>query len=361
MILRLSIQSIERVKSGEYVKEIERYNGYTRENPDLGENLFFTDTVKHYPEFEAIYEKSQEKKPKQKVDLIQFLMEESEFLNKDENSWMKTILQVVRKTSLFFQPQIRTKIMNEGWASYWHEKLFLQDKRIKGHEVDFAKVHAAVTSLSRVGVNPYALGMRLFQFIEETADKGKYSFEFHRQKDAHLRDRYDLKTGKGQDYIFEVRENFCDFLFINNFVDQNFINQNKLFVVGRRPNQTGTSWEYYVKSRKGSDYRNMLKESLFHPPQIEIRLEKGATGALYLDHRFEGKPLMKEFISNTMIGIEYLWGGPVRLETNEVVASDRKQSDTNVISKNEEGKSPEVKWRKILYSIENRKLSVKPI
>ena len=58
---------------------------------------------------------------------------------------MKSVMQVVRKTSLFFQPQIRTKIMNEGWASYWHETLFLQDDRIKGHEVEFARVNAGVT------------------------------------------------------------------------------------------------------------------------------------------------------------------------------------------------------------------------
>lgn len=68
--------------------------------------------------------------------------------------------------------------MNEGWASYWHEKLFLEDDRIKGHEVDFARVHAGVTSMPRVGLNPYALGMRLFSHIERMADKGKYSFEF---------------------------------------------------------------------------------------------------------------------------------------------------------------------------------------
>ena len=87
-------------------------------------------------------------------------------------------MEVVRKTSIFFQPQIRTKIMNEGWASYWHEKLFLADDRIKGHEIDFARTHSGVASLPRVGLNPYALGMRLFQYIEEMADKGKYCAEY---------------------------------------------------------------------------------------------------------------------------------------------------------------------------------------
>jgi stage V sporulation protein R len=61
------------------------------------------------------------------MDLLVFILNHSSFLNKEENRWMKPILEIVRKTSLFFQPQIRTKIMNEGWASYWHEKLFLSD------------------------------------------------------------------------------------------------------------------------------------------------------------------------------------------------------------------------------------------
>ena len=71
-----------------------------------------------------------------------------------------------------------------GWASYWHEKLFLQDDRIEGHEVDFARTHAGVTSMPRVGLNPYALGLRLFYYIEQLTDKGKYSVEFRRLFDS---------------------------------------------------------------------------------------------------------------------------------------------------------------------------------
>ena len=109
---------------------------------------------------------------------------------------MKPVIEVVRKTSLFFQPQIRTKIMNEGWASYWHETLFLQDDRIRGHEVDFARVNAGVTAMPRVGLNPYALGMRLFHHIEELAGKGQYSIEFRSLTDRRERERYDRPHGR---------------------------------------------------------------------------------------------------------------------------------------------------------------------
>ena len=58
-----------------------------------------------------------------------------EFLRKDENKWMKTVINIVRDSSLYFSPKIRTKIINEGWASYWHDKLFMLDDRIKGNEI----------------------------------------------------------------------------------------------------------------------------------------------------------------------------------------------------------------------------------
>jgi stage V sporulation protein R len=242
--------------------------------------------------------------------------------------------------------------MNEGWASYWHEKLFLQDDRIKGHEVDFAKAHAGVTALPRVGLNPYAIGMLLFQYIEDLADKGRYSMEFKRLLDADKREKFDAETAQGLDFIFKIRDDFCDFLFLNTFVDQDFVTRNRLFVVGRRLNQAKKVWEFYVKSRKVEDYRQMLMDSLYHPPHIEVDEKKSRGNSLYMVHRFEEKPLVKEFIANTMIGIEYLWGGPVKLETSEVAS-------TAGPSTKEEAKDQKITWQRVLYTMEDRKLSKK--
>ena len=350
------LQSIKKVKIHDYIKEIERYNDCVKKDVEEGERSFFADVRRKYPEFDAIFKKSLEEKPKHEIDLTQYLMEHSDFLKKDENEWMKPVMQVVRKTSVFFQPQIRTKIMNEGWASYWHEKLFLQDERIKGHEVDFARAHAGVASLPRVGLNPYALGMHLFYYIEEIANKGKYSIEFRRLLDADKRDKFDAGTGQGQNFIFKVRENLSDFLFVNTFVDQDFVTRNKLFVAGRRLNKDKMVWEFYVKSRKAEDYRKMLLDTLYHPPHIEVEPEKGKNKTLYLVHRFEEKPLVKEFIANTMMGLEYLWGGPVKLETSEVVSVTGSSTPTK-----EEKKEPEIKWQRVLYTMENRKLSKRNI
>jgi stage V sporulation protein R len=286
-------------------------------------------------------------------------MANSEFLKRDENRWMQSVMQVVRDTSLFFQPQIRTKIMNEGWASYWHESLFLADERILGHEVEYARVNAGVTAMPRVGLNPYALGMRLFQYIEELADKGKLTYQFQKIADDRTRKIYDAKTGKGRNFIFHIRENFSDFLFINTFLDQDFVTRHQLFVAGRRLNRERMVWEYYVKSRKAEDYREMVLDSLYHPPKIDVDREKSKNGDLYLNHRFEGKPLYPDFIPGTMMGIEYLWGKPVKLETTEVVAKPALQRPSFGAPPTKDEVKKEFQFQRVIYTMENKKISKK--
>jgi len=354
------LQSTLHLRINDYINEIERYNTCLREHGDQGESVFF-DEVKHkYPEFMALFNKNRQTHSSTKHDLMQYLLDHSEYLEREENHWMKTVIQVVRNTSMYFQPQIRTKIMNEGWASYWHETLFLRDDRINGHEVDFARVNARVTAMPRVGLNPYALGLRMFQFIEKSADQGRYCREFLRLLNAEQRKRFDAQTNLGSEYIFQVRENLCDFLFINNFINQDFVTDYKLFVAGKRQNQERMSWEYYVKSRKARDYRNMVLEQLYHPPHIVVNQEKSEDGCLYLVHEFEGKPLVQEFIQNTMLGIEFLWGNTVKLETREVKSikhPDGQQPALPGMDPESVTGEPEIEWHRVLYTMKGRKLS----
>jgi stage V sporulation protein R len=355
------LQQIKGVKTGDYIKEIERFNACRKNDEQHCEDAFFSEVDGRHPEFNAMYRKYIEKKPKAQLDLFQFIVENSPFLAKEENQWMLSILHVIRKTGLFFQPQIRTKIMNEGWASYWHETLFLNDDRISGHEVDFARVNAGVTAMPRVGLNPYALGMRMFYFLEEVGDRGKYSYDFQRTQDIRQRKKYDRKMDEGKAFIFDIRENLSDFTFINTFLDQDFITKNDLFVAGKRLNEERMVWEYYVKSRKAADYRQMLLDSLYHPPHIEIEHSKCTDGVLYLKHHFEGKPLLKDFIPNTMLGIEFLWGAPVKLETTEVVSRVAAPTRPSIpglpAPTTDQPRKKEIKWQPVVYTMKDRQLS----
>jgi len=347
------LQTIRKVSLTDFLNEIDRYNEAVRQYGEMAESVFFSGVTRTYPEFEALFDRHKKRGQQGVRDLLEFVLRNSSFLQREENQWMKSVLEIVRKTSLFFQPQIRTKILNEGWACYWHEKLFLKDDRIKGNEVGFARVNAFVTALPRFGINPYALGMRLFSHIEEMADKGRLTYDFQRIRSARLRRDYDKGNGSGLDYVFKVREDFNDFMFINNFVDQEFVDRHKLFVAGRRLNNSGRTFEYYVRSRDAGKYKQMLLDQLYHPPYIEIDKSRMEDDCLYLNHHFEGKPLIKEFIPNTMLGIEYLWGGPVKLETSEPVEKARE------FQPGQANPPPDVEppHQRVLYTMKNRQLS----
>ncbi|MCG8568540.1 MAG: SpoVR family protein [Spirochaetes bacterium] len=340
------LQNEKKVVHHEYLANLNEYNRYKKENPKMAESLFFSDVKAKYPEFETLFDKFIQKKSSPPKDIMEYILEHSSFINKEENRWMKSIVKIVRDTSLYFEPQRRDQIFNEGWASFWHEILFLADDRIKGHEVAFAKVHALVTSLPRVGLNPYALGMRLLQYIEQLANEGKISLEFQNLTDIEKRKKYNKKTGKGIDFLLKLREDYCDFTLVNTFLDQDFANKYKLFTVEKVLNAQRGTWQYMVKSKKAEDYKAMILDSLWHPPFIKIDEGRTHEGCLYLIHENEGKPLVTDYVPNTMLGIEYLWGGEVKLETTEMYYITDKRKKTK-----------ELRKEKVLYTMKNRKFS----
>ncbi len=311
------LQKVLNVETPDYLKELERYNQMKKDAVAEDADSTFIASIKiQYPEFEAHYDKYCEDLKPEPRDLLQYLMRHSDFLNRDENNWMKSVMEIVRNTSLFFAPQMRTKILNEGWATYWHYELFLRDDRISGHEVDFAKINALVTAVPKIGLNPYAIGWRLFEYIESQAGKGRLTYEYERLLDVQERKRFDRQTGEGRDFIFKVRKHYNDFNFINSFIDQDFVDHYKLVVIGERINQQRMTREYYIKSKKAGDYRDLILNQLIHPPHITVDHEASRKGVLQIEHHFEGKQLIPEFIDNVMIGMEFLWGGEVRLKTH---------------------------------------------
>jgi stage V sporulation protein R len=145
-------------------------------------------------------------------------------------------------------------------------------------------------------------------------------------------------------------------MFVNGFLDQDFVNRHNLFVVGKRLNEERQVWEYYVKSRKAEDYRQMVLDTLYHPPSIDVVLRK-EDGILRLVHHFEGKPLVRDFIAETLMGVEFLWGGAVQLETDEVEAVGPPPAG----NRRDEPRERDILWRRVLYTMHNRQLSRQPM
>jgi stage V sporulation protein R len=330
--------------------EVERYNKLLDTNELVAEQMFFSEIKSKFPEFESKFHKFINTKKNNFFDIIEYIRDNSPFLKKDENLWMKSIINIVRETSLYFAPQIRTKTINEGWASYWHDELFRKDDRIKGHESEYAVINSKVTSIARVGYNPYAIGLRLIQYVENLADAGKISWEFQQINNSIYRENFDRNTGNGKDAIFKLRENFSDFMLMNTYVNQDFVDLHQLFVVGSRLNEQRGTIEYYVKSRKAEDYKKMLIDNMYHPPFIYVDIEKSDEKVLYIKHDFEGRQLYKPFIQDTMLGINFLWfgndtNGQVILETTDII---KRKASEDAIS---------YEYKPIQYIYSNKKIS----
>src|SRR5690606_31306898 len=95
-------------------------------------------------------------------DLLLFIMNHGRYLE----DWHQDILTIVRNEMLYFWPQIETKIMNEGWASYWHIRIMRELDLTEEETIEFAKLNASVIQPSPTSINPYYLGLKIFEDIE---------------------------------------------------------------------------------------------------------------------------------------------------------------------------------------------------
>src|SRR5690606_9844644 len=92
--------------------------------------------------------------------------------------WERAILTIIRDEAYYFLPQMQTKIMNEGWASYWHSRLMTEKVCDSSEIVDYADNNAAVMATSGPRLNPYKLGVELFRSVEERWNRGQFGAEW---------------------------------------------------------------------------------------------------------------------------------------------------------------------------------------
>mgnify|MGYP001451260030 CR=1 FL=1 len=96
-------------------------------------------------------------------DLFGFMLEHC----KNLEGWEADLLEISRDEAYYFLPQMQTKIMNEGWASYWHYRINHEMKLPDSMHLPFLKSHNQVIRPHTGGVNPYHVGFVMFQDIEK--------------------------------------------------------------------------------------------------------------------------------------------------------------------------------------------------
>src|SRR5437762_2455499 len=92
--------------------------------------------------------------------------------------WQRDVLSIVRDEAYYFAPQGQTKVLNEGWASFWHSTIMTQRALHPSEVIDFADHHSGTMAVQRGRINPYKLGIELLRDIEERWNKGRFGKEY---------------------------------------------------------------------------------------------------------------------------------------------------------------------------------------
>ncbi len=242
-------------------------------------------------------------------DVLLFLIENAPLAN-----WERGILSMVREEAYYFAPQAMTKVMNEGWASYWHSTIMTQKVLTDAEVVDYAERHAGTVGVRPGMINPYKLGLELFRDIEYRWNTGRHGPEYEREDDAVRRESWDTGEGRGREKIFEVRRIYNDVTFLDAFLTEEFCEAQKLFVYRTDP-QTGRP---VIADR---DWRRVKEELLLGltnrgEPVVEVVDGNHRNrGELYLVHRWAGVDLRLDFARETLRNLFAIWKRPVHLET----------------------------------------------
>ena len=228
--------------------------------------------------------------------------------------WQHTILEIVRDEAYYFAPQGMTKIINEGWASYWHSQIMTQKVLNDSEIISFADQHAGVVSTSPGRLNPYKMGLELLRDIEERWNKGKFGKEYEECDDIQAKRSWDKQLGLGREKVFEVRKLHNDVTFIDTFLTPEFVVEHKLFNFEHNP----ASNYYEIVSREFKQVKEKLLFQLTNFGQPFIQIEDGNyknRGELYLRHDYSGVGLKMDYAFDTLRNLHTLWARPVHLET----------------------------------------------
>jgi len=242
-------------------------------------------------------------------DVLLFLLEHAPL-----KKWQRDILSIIRDEAYYYAPQGQTKIMNEGWASYWHTTIMTEYALTDAEVVCYAQHHSGTVATSPNRLNPYKLGLELFRDIEERWNKGQFGAEYDDCDNYAERKNWDKKLGLGREKIFEVRRVHNDITFIDTFLTEDFCARHRMFSFAYND-----SSEYYeIASRQFVEVKQQLLNSLTNHGRPFIYVTDGNfnnRGELYLKHKYIGIELKQDYAEDTLVNLQKLWSRPVHIET----------------------------------------------
>jgi stage V sporulation protein R len=236
--------------------------------------------------------------------------------------WQRELVRIVRKLAQYFYPQGQTKVMNEGWATFWHytilNKLHERGQVDDGFMLEFLKSHTNVIyqptfdSKYYSGINPYALGYSMFSDLRRICEQPT------------AEDRAWFPDIAGTDWLttldFAMR-NFKDESFIAQYLSPRLIREFHLFAIADHTTESTLRVDSIHDEQGYRRVRKLLSQQHAQEnrvPDVQVvRFDRNGDRSLTLRHiRRRGRPL-NEAAATVVAHLRRLWGFPVRLETWE--------------------------------------------
>ena len=232
-------------------------------------------------------------------DLLYYIMRNSPTLA----DWQRNAMAIIHEEMEYFIPQMQTKTINEGWASFWHARIMRELDLPDRELLEFADLHSGVVSPHKGQLNPYYLGYKIFEDIERRWDNPT----------ADERRKFGRAGGAGREKIFEVRELDNDVSFLRNYLTEELCEELDLFVFELVEDE-----EWTVTEKRWERVRDQLVANMtnFGFPYIVVADgDYNNNRELYLKHEFEGAELDGNYARKVIEYVHTLWGRPVHLET----------------------------------------------
>jgi len=244
-------------------------------------------------------------------DILGFLVDHAPL-----EKWQKNILAMVREEAYYFSPQMMTKIMNEGWATYIHSKFMTSTLCTHGEIIDYCDAQSRAIAQGK-NINPYRLGLQLFKSIEDRWNKGQFGLEWERCRDLEQKTDWDKKLGLGKEKIFQVRRTHNDLTFLDEFLTPEFCAENKLF--SWKPNKYDP--EYMEIEREFTKVKTQFLQMLSNAGQPVIQLMDANyenKGEMKLKHIYDGQELDPANGKDTLENLYKIWTRPIHIETLQI-------------------------------------------
>jgi stage V sporulation protein R len=242
-------------------------------------------------------------------DILLFLMQ-----NAPMAPWQADVLAIIREEAYYFAPQGRTKIMNEGWASYWHTWLMTRRILDDSEIIDYADHHSGTVAMSPGQLNPYKMGLELFRDIEDRWNKGRFGRDWAECDDAAKKRSWDTGAMLGRKKIFEVRRTHNDVTFVDEFFTEDFCREHGFFAY----EYDKDSGQFVVDSREFWAVKQKLLFMISNHGSPRIKVTDGNRanrGELELTHEYEGVEIQIDWAQETLGNLALLWTRPVHLLT----------------------------------------------